>query len=98
MAGCRIVDAAVVSAVSAIDSALTSYKRSGEALISALNSAISSMEGASKDALKRFIDTTVNDYVVTSLPNAVDGMSKLLEANRTNFVDVDQQLADGIGG
>jgi hypothetical protein len=96
MAGCRIVNAAVESAVSNIKTISTTYKTNGENFIQSLNSAIAEMEGETKDALDTFINKTVKEFVETSVPGAVDGMSQLLEANRTNFVDVDKQIADSI--
>lgn len=98
MAGCRIVNSAVETAVSSIKTISGTYKTNGESFIQNLNSAIAEMEGETKDALNTFILKTVKDFVETDLPDAVDGMSQLLEANRTNFVDVDKQIADSISG
>ena len=98
MAGCRIVNASVVTAVQAIQKASEDYRNAGEEFIKSLNAAIAEMEGETKDALKKFIDTDVNEFVATSLPEAVKGMADLLEANRTNFIDVDKQIADSISG
>lgn len=97
MAGCRIVNANVEAAKGEIDRIQGEYQTAGTNFISDLNGAISEMEGATKDALKKFIDGDVNDFVASKLPAAVKGMADLLEANRTNFVDVDQKIADGIG-
>ncbi len=96
MAGCRIVNSAIASAVSNINTMSTNYKTNGENFILSLNSAIAEMEGATKDALDDFITKTVKEYVEVSVPDALSGMSQLLEANRTNFVDVDKQIADSI--
>lgn len=98
MAGCRIVNAAVESAVASIKTISDEYKTLGENFITDLNNAISEMEGEAKDALQNFINTDVKSFVEESLPSAVEGMSTLLEANRTNFVEVDQQIADSISG
>lgn len=98
MASCRIVNSAVESAVTNISTISTSYNTLGAAFITDLNSAIAEMEGEAKDALKAFIDKDVKEFVETSLPAAVKGMSDLLEANRTNFVDVDKQIASSISG
>lgn len=96
MAGCRIVNQKVIEAVSKIKQISDSYKSAGEDFVQALNNAIAEMEGETKDALKNFIDKDVNDFVATNLPAALQGMAELLEANRTNFVDVDKQIADNI--
>lgn len=98
MAGCRIVNQSVVDAVTTIGKIADSYRTAGEEFIQELNNAIAEMEGETKDALKKFIDTDVNNFVASDLPDAVKGMSELLEANRTNFVDVDKQIADNISG
>ncbi|OPX42024.1 hypothetical protein CLHUN_40830 [Ruminiclostridium hungatei] len=98
MAGCRIVNAGMVTAVSTIADISGKYKSAGEAFIKDLNDAINEMEGAAKDALKNFIDTDVNQFVAVDLPTAVDGMSKLLEGNRDNFEKVDAQIAQSISG
>lgn len=98
MAACRIVNADLVNAVAEIKGYSDAYRAAGESFIESFNSAIAEMEGAAKDALKKFIDTDVKTFIVDDLPNAVEGMSKLLEANRENFETVDQQIADNIGG
>ena len=90
MAGCRIVNEGVSSAVEAINGYATSYRTAGETLITSLSSAIADMEGAAKDAFKTLIDGDINNFVATDLP--------LLEANRDNFEKVDQQIADNISG
>lgn len=98
MAGCRIVNQSVADAVSNIKTISDSYRTAGEEFIKDLNNAISEMEGEAKDALKNFIDNDVNTFVAQDLPDAVKGMSELLEANRSNFETVDKQIADSISG
>lgn len=98
MAGCRIVNEGVTSAVDAINGYATSYRTAGETLISSLNSAIADMEGAAKDAFQDLIDKNIQEFAETSLPGAIESMASLLEANRDNFEKVDQQIADNISG
>jgi hypothetical protein len=98
MAGCRIVNAQVVTAVESISKCSGDYKTAGENFVSEFISAIAEMEGAAKDALQKLINGEVKDFVEKDLPGAVDGMSKLLEGNRDNFEKVDQKLADSIKG
>lgn len=98
MAGCRIVNQSVIDAVSTIKEISQSYRTAGEEFVQSLNNALAEMEGETKDALKSFIDSDVNTFVVQDLPKALEGMAELLEANRTNFVDVDKQIADNISG
>lgn len=61
MAGCRIVNEGVSSAVEAINGYATSYRTAGETLITSLSSAIADMEGAAKDAFKTLIDGDINN-------------------------------------
>lgn len=98
MAGCRIVNEGVSSAVEAINGYMTSYKTAGENLISSLTGAIADMEGAAKDAFQNLINKDIQEFAVTNLPGAIESMASLLEANRDNFEKVDQQIADNISG
>lgn len=98
MADCRVVNASMNSAVSNIKEISNSYKTDGQAFIDALTSAISAMEGETKDALQKFFTTDVQKFVTEDLPGAIEGMAELLEANRQNFEDVDRQIAENISG
>jgi len=98
MAGCRIVNASVATAVQTIADISNKYQTAGENFVKDLNSAIADMEGAAKDAFKQFIDGDVNQFVAIDLPAAVKGMSDLLEGNRDNFEKVDAQIASSISG
>ena len=98
MAGCRIVNDAVATSVENIKDISTQYKTLGTNFITDLNNAIAEMEGEAKDALQNFINTDVKTFVEERLPSAVEGMSTLLEANRSNLVEGDQQIADSSSG
>lgn len=106
MADCKIVNESVKTAIENIggstQGSLTgiakSYKDAGDAFIEALKAAISEMEGETKDALQKFFTTDVQTFVTESLPNAINSMSVLLEANRQNFEDVDKKIAESISG
>jgi len=105
MAGCKVVNQGLVDAKSSIDTIASEYDSAGSTLLSSLESALSDMQGAAKDALfESFINKTLKPFVTgmeegaQSLPAAIKGMGSLLEANRTNFVDVDQQIATSIAG
>ena len=106
MADCKIVNESVKTAIENIggntQGSLTgiakAYKEAGDAFIEALNTAIASMEGETKDALQKFFTNDVQPFVTADLPNAINGMSVLLEANRKNFEDVDRQIAESISG
>ena len=98
MAGCRIVNEAVANAVMEINGISKSYKDAGDALISALTSAIADMEGEAEDAFQTLIDGDIKSFVSESLPEAVKGMADLLEQNRQQFEDVDAKIAESISG
>lgn len=106
MADCKIVNASVVAAINnigganqgALEGIALEYKNAGDTLIEALKNAIATMEGETKDALLKFFEGDVQQFVVTDLPTAINGMSVLLEANRSNFENVDKQIAQSITG
>ncbi|HNZ99223.1 hypothetical protein [Ruminococcus sp.] len=98
MAGCRIVNESVANAVMEINGISKSYKDAGDALISALTSAIADMEGEAKDAFQTLIDGDIKSFVSENLPEAVKGMADLLEQNRQQFEDVDAKIAESISG
>lgn len=106
MADCKIVNESVKNAISnigganqgALEGIAKSYKDAGVAFMEALKGAISAMEGETKDALLNFFTKSVEPFVTADLPNAINSMSVLLEANRKNFEDVDRQLAESISG
>ena len=98
MADCRIVNAGAITARDEILEISKSYKSGGEEFVDAITAAIASMEGDAKDALQKFFTTTVKEFVAEQLPEAIDGMSQLLEGNRSNFEEVDRQLAESISG
>lgn len=98
MAGCRIVNASVLEAVETIAKISADYQSAGENFIKEFNSAISEMEGAAKEALEAFVNKDVNTFTADQLPKAIQGMSDLLEGNRSNFEEVDAQIAASISG
>lgn len=59
MAGCRIVNQGVLTALQSIESCRASYAEAGQTLISSLTSAIADMEGAAKDAFQALIDKDI---------------------------------------
>lgn len=61
MAGCRIVNQGVLSALDSIESCRSSYEKAGQTLISSLTSAISDMEGAAKDAFQDLINNKIKE-------------------------------------
>lgn len=98
MSACRVNNAAMLTAVANIADIADQFKTLAEDFNKDFNAAIAEMEGEAKDALKKFVDNDVKEYIETSIPEAIKGMSDLLEANRSNFEQVDKQLADSISG
>lgn len=105
MAGCRIVNQAMIDAKDSIEQIASEYDQAGGSLITALTGVLSEMEGAAKESLmENFVNTALKSFVqgleaeAQSLPATLKGMATLLEANRTNFVDVDAQIAASISG
>ena len=98
MAGCRIVNEAVASTVTELNSISQAYQEAGDALISALTSAIADMEGEAKDAFQTLIDGDIKSFTAESLSEAIKGMAELLEQNRSQFEEVDAQIASSISG
>lgn len=98
MADCRIVNASVADAVGKISEISEAYKRDGEAFMTALNEAISTMEGETKDALNKFFNEKVQPFITQGVPDAVKSTSDLLEANRSSFEKVDSEIASSING
>lgn len=104
MSDCKIVNQSVITAVNAIggstegslEGLALKYQEAGTAFVEALTTAISTMEGATKDALEKFFTDKVKPFVAESVPNAVKSTAMLLEANRANFESVDKQIADSI--
>ncbi|MEE1305826.1 MAG: hypothetical protein U0K68_11910 [Agathobacter sp.] len=99
MADCKIDNAAVKAAVSDIDGLKTKYKTAGDDFVTDFKAAISTMEGASKDALEKLFTDNYANFVSSEeegIPAMIAGLSALLEGNRTNFKDADQQIADKI--
>ncbi len=96
MASCRINNAAAEKAVKEIKSYSEEYKTAADTLVNAFTAAIADMEGAAKDALEEFFNTDVKKLITEDIPSALDGMSQLLEANRSNFEEIDKQIADSI--
>lgn len=96
MAACRIVNEEVKKAVDELAGYANEYKTAGDNLVNAFTAAIAEMEGASKDALLEFFNKQAAQLVKENVPEAVKTMSTLLEANRSNFEDIDQKIAQSI--
>ena len=64
MAGCRIVNQGVLTALDSIESCRASFEEAGQTLISSLTSAIADMEGAAKDAFQALIDKDIKEFLM----------------------------------
>ena len=59
-------------------------------------SSISGWEGTSKDKMQAFISGPVKEFIGTTVPQLVDGLSQILSANADQMEKADQQIADNI--
>lgn len=81
-----------------------SFKEAGSAFITALNDALSTFEGETKDILtSEKIGTaekegTLAYFVEKQIPDLIMGLGKLLEGNRSTIESADHQLAEAIKG
>lgn len=99
MADCKIVNEKMISCISAIDSLAGKYATAGTEFENGFKAAIAEMEGDSKDALLELFDKSYKTFVTSEeegLPAMIKGLSGLLEGNRKNFEDVDDQIAKSI--
>ena len=99
MADCKIVNEKVANTVSTIQTLATEYAQAGTDFETAFMSAISEMEGDSKDAMVDLFNKSYKDFVTSmesGLPAMINGLASLLEGNRDNFEKVDDQIAQSI--
>ena len=81
-----------------------SFKTEGDQFITDLTQILNTFEGETKDILMSqkigSVDSqdtkTLAYFVGTQIPNLIDGLAKLLEANRTTVVDTDKKLSEAI--
>ncbi len=83
-------------AVSSIKEIAEQYKTAASNLESGFLGAISGWEGASKDAMANFMSGPVMEYTRDSIPQLLNGLAELLEANAAQMENADQQIADNI--
>ncbi|MDE6784196.1 MAG: hypothetical protein K2N49_05430 [Ruminococcus sp.] len=82
------------------------FKDAGETFITELTTALSTFEGATKDALieKKIgavgseTEGTLAYFVSTQIPDLIKGLSSLLEGNRSTIEESDRKLAEAISG
>lgn len=74
------------------------YKTAGATFESDFTAAINGWEGESKDKMQKFISGTVKEYTQTTVPQLLDALSALLEANADQMEKADNQIAENIPG
>lgn len=97
---------ALVKAKDEIDEAATNFKSMGTNFIDTLTSTLGTFSGETKDALmKNKIgesgsqrDGTLAYFVEKQVPDLLNGLSQLLEGNRTTIDESDRKLAEAISG
>ncbi len=101
-----VENAALTKARDDIHTASTNFKTMGTNFISTLSTTLSSFSGETKDALMQYkigasgseTEGTLAYFLEKQIPDLIDGLSKLLEGNRTTIDESDHKLADAISG
>ncbi len=89
-------DSQMASAASKIEELSTKYASAGTHLGESFTSAVKDWEGASKDKMVAFINGSVKEYTVNTVPQLLKALSELLKANSTQMQKVDQEIASNI--
>ena len=72
------------------------YSTAATTLESNFTSAISSWEGESHDAMVTFISVPVMDYMNKAVPQLLNALAELLDANADQMEKADAQIAEQI--
>ncbi len=99
-------DAKMAAAVKDIGDASKEFKTKATTFIADLTNALSTFEGETKDALMdakigksgEEKEGTLVYFVEKQIPDLLEGLSKLLEGNRTTVIESDAKLAEAIRG
>lgn len=84
------------TAVTSIKKIAEDYEEAGKTLITELNAATASWEGASKDKFDTLINTgakSVKEYVEITIPTVIKGLSEMLESNAAQMKGADDKIA-----
>jgi len=84
------------NAASQMDDIAARYKAASEKFQQAYLDATSSWEGATKDAMEKFITIAVGEYMGTTVPGVVTALAELLRANADQMQNADQQIAENV--
>lgn len=71
-------------------------KSAGTTLISALETATTNWEGASKDKFMQVINNTVKQYVETTFPQSVTEFANVMDKDAEAMKTADDDVANGI--
>lgn len=96
MAGCYINAAAMTASVGKLKGYAQTYRDEANTFVLEFKTAIAAMEGETKEALLEFFTTKIEGYITKDIPDVVDGLASLLEANADSFSEVDAQIAASI--
>lgn len=99
-------NAALEKARDDILQAAKDFKSKGSSFIGTLTATLGTFSGATKDALIQHkigatgseTEGTLAYFLEKQAPDLIEGLSKLLEGNRTTVDEADQKLADAISG
>ena len=83
-------------AASDIKAIAARYKTAATTLESDFIGAISGWEGESKDAMQKFISGSVMEYTRDTIPQLLEALADLLNANADQMEDADRQIAENI--
>lgn len=83
-------------AVEDIKGIATRYKSAADTFNSDFTDAVSEWEGESREAMKRFIDGPVMEYMGETVPQLLEALAELLAANADAMEKADNQIAENI--
>lgn len=86
------------NAATEIQNIATKYKAAGATFESDFVAAIGGWEGESKEKMQKFITGTVNEYTQKTVPQLLEALAALLNANADQMEKADNQIAQNIPG
>lgn len=103
--GILFVNQTMLNAKSNFEQDAKDLKSAGETLVQSLTTALSTFEGATKDAVMQKIgvtgsadEKTLAFFAENQVPQMLTNLATLLEANRSTLEQGDKMLADQISG
>ena len=85
-------------AASAIQELAGRYKSAADVFEADFTAAIAGWEGESKDKMVKFISGTVKEYTYATVPQLLEALASLLNANADQMENADRQIAENIPG